>query len=257
MFVAAASALQQIVAAVQRRAMSKSMENDDKRAAAVAAVAEVRGGMLVGLGTGSTAAFAIRALGGMVADGLTIRAVATSLASEALARSAGIDVVDLATVDFAAGMMIDLTIDGADEIAPDCTAIKGAGGAMLREKIVAAASRRMVVVADGSKRVARLGAAPLPVEVLPFARRFAGAQLAERFARVTLRGGDADPYLTDNRNIVFDCHDILRGSWPDLATALSAIPGVVGHGLFLTEVDAAYIASGGIVTRVERDGSSG
>ena len=121
---------------------------------------------------------------------------------------------------------------------------------MLREKAVAAASRRMVVIADGSKRVARLGAARLPVEVLPFARAFVLARLAGMFNAVEERGGGA--YRTDNGNLVADCRG-WRGAAPrDLAAALQAIPGVVGHGLFLDEVDAAYVAAGGKVERLER-----
>ena len=149
------------------------------RAAAEAAVTEIGPGMLIGLGTGSTARFAIDAVGRRVRDGLAIRAVATSDASERQARGLGIEMLDFAEVE-----RVDLTIDGADEIDERCRAIKGAGGAMLREKAVAAASTRMVVIADGSKRVERLGAAKLPVEVLPFARAFVLSRLRELFDRV-------------------------------------------------------------------------
>ena len=211
------------------------MTDDDKCAAALAAIDEVSAGMLVGLGTGTTAAFAIRALGGRVAEGLAIRAVATSTASERLARALGIEVIDFADV-----ASVDLTIDGADEIAADCTAIKGAGGAMLREKVVAAASRRMVVIADGSKRVDRLGAAKLPVEILPFARAAVLATLGESAA---LRMAGGEPYRTDSGNLIADCRFDL-GAPGKLAVWLDSIPGVLGHGLFLNEVDAAYIATG-------------
>ena len=212
----------------------------DKRLAAEAAVAEVRDGMLVGLGTGSTAAHAIRAIG---VAGRKVEAVATSLASEALARECGIAVRDFAEV-----ARVDLTIDGADELDDAFRAIKGAGGAMLREKIVAAASERMVVVADGSKRVAAIGAARLPVEVLPFARAYVADALAPMFAEVRMREG----YRTDNGNLVLDCRGSVDNNWDALAAWLSAVPGVVGHGLFLTEIDMAYIAVDGVVTRVER-----
>jgi len=222
------------------------MSNDDKRMAAEAAVAEAAEGMLIGLGTGSTAAHAIKALGKRVGDGLVIETVATSRASAALARSLGIAVRDFADV-----AAVDLTIDGADEIDDRLFAIKGAGGAMLREKIVAAASRRMLVVADGSKRVARIGAAKVPVEVLPFARAFAFYRLTALGAAVALREG----YLTDNGNLVADCAFHEMDEPRGLAAAIAAIPGVVGHGLFLDEVDAAYIAADGIVARLERGGS--
>ncbi len=223
------------------------MIDDDKKAAAVAAVAEVRDGMLVGLGTGSTAAFAIRALGERVAAGLTVRAVVTSDASGTLARDVGIDVLDFA--DIAA---VDLTIDGADEIDARCFAIKGAGGAMLREKIVAASSARMIVIADGSKQVDRIGAAKLPVEVLPFARGYVERVLAELGVAPVMR----DKYRTDQGNLVIDCHFATLEDPRATAALLAAIPGILGHGLFLDEVDAAYIATNGVVTRLERAGAS-
>ena len=222
------------------------MNDNDKRAAALAAVAEVKPGMLVGLGTGSTAAFAIEALGEKVRAGLAIRAVATSLASEELASHVGIDVLDFADVS-----AVDLTIDGADEIAPDCTAIKGAGGAMLREKVVAAASRRMVVIADGSKRVTAIGKAKLPVEILPFARTAVLAVLGER-GDAELRMANDAPYRTDSGNLIANCRFDLSAP-AKTAAWLDAIPGVLGHGLFLDEVDAAYIATGDVVTRLERE----
>ena len=217
------------------------MNDSDKRLAARAAVAEVRAKMVVGLGTGSTAAFAIQALGERVRGGLTISAVATSLATEALARAAGIALVDLPA-------RIDLTIDGADEIDDDLRAIKGAGGAMLREKIVAAASGRMIVVADGSKRVATIGAAEIPVEILPFAERFVTARLAALGGKPELRSG----FVTDQGNRILDCRFPLDVNHRALAVEIDAIPGALGHGLFLDEVAAAYIAIDGVVTRLER-----
>lgn len=223
------------------------MIDDDKRLAAEAAVAEVANGMLVGLGTGSTAAFAIAALGRRVAEGLRITTVATSLATEAVARAAGIRVIDFAGV-----AAIDLAIDGADEIDAAFFAIKGAGGAMLREKAVASAARRMVVIADGSKRVATIGRAAVPVEVLPFACGFVVAALERLGAGVTVRDG-----VTDNGNLIADCHFPILDDPRALAAAIEMIPGALGHGLFLDEVDAAYIAQNGVVTRVERVGASG
>ena len=220
------------------------MIDDDKRAAAEAAIAEVRDGMLVGLGTGSTVAFAIDAL---IRARLRIDTVATSEDSAAKARAGGLIVRDFADVAH-----VDVTIDGADEIDPQLRAIKGAGGAMLREKIVAAASTRMIVIADASKRVAALGAAKLPVEVLPFARAFVADRLRALGAQVERRNG-----LTDNGNIILDAQ---FGAIPDpeaLSRAIDATPGALGHGLFLTEVDAAYVARHGIVTRLERGGTSG
>ncbi|PTS81545.1 ribose-5-phosphate isomerase RpiA [Sphingomonas sp. HMWF008] len=217
------------------------MNEPDKRLAALAAVEEVRAGMVVGLGTGSTAAFAIEALGERVRGGLAIRAVATSLATEHHAGTVGITLIDLPA-------RIDLTIDGADEIDDACRAIKGAGGAMLREKIVAAASKRMVVIADGSKRVSSIGAAKIPVETLPFAQAFVTARLEKLGGAPVLRAG----FITDQGNCILDCcfpRDAVKDA---LAAQIAAIPGALGHGLFLTEVDAAYIAANGVVTRLER-----
>ena len=218
-----------------------------KARAAAAAVMEVAGNMLVGLGTGSTATHAIRLLAERVAQGLTIRAVATSRASDTLARSLGITMLDFADVP-----RVDLTIDGADEIDDRLYAVKGAGGAMLREKVVAAASDRMVVIADASKHVAAIGGARVPVEILPFARASLLAALGEG---ARLRTAGEAPYLTDNGNPIADCRLDLADP-PAVAAWLDAIPGVLGHGLFLREVDAAYVATAKTVSRLERDGTS-
>lgn len=220
--------------------------DDDKRIAGFAAADEVTNGMLVGLGTGSTAAHAISRLGERVRDGLAIRAVATSRRSEALARDAGI-----AVLDFAGVSAIDLAIDGADEIDGRLFAIKGAGGAMLREKIVAASAARMIVIADGSKRVDAIGRAKLPVEVLPFAVAFVQMRLEALGARVAVRGGDT-PFRTDQDNLVLDCFFDAIADPVELDVLLSVIPGVLGHGLFLGEIDSAIIAENGRVTRIDR-----
>ena len=226
--------------------------DDDKQAAALAAVAEVRDGMLVGLGTGSTAFHAIEAIGKRVAAGAAIRAVATSEASAAQARGLGIPLLDMADV-----ARVDLTIDGADEIDDRCFAIKGAGGAMVREKIVAAASRRMVVIADASKQVARIGGAALPIEVLPFARAFVAGRLQALGATPVLRMKDGEAYRTDGGNLVLDARFAGMDDPVALSGTLDALPGVVGHGLFLTEVSAAYVARDGVVTRLERNDRRG
>lgn len=217
------------------------MNDTDKRLAALSAIEEVRHSMIVGLGTGSTAAFAIEALGERVRGGLTISAVATSLATEQHACAVGITLIDLPAE-------IDLTIDGADEIDDDLRAIKGAGGAMLREKVVAAASKRMLVIADGSKRVARIGAARIPVETLPFAQAFVAARLEKLGGTPVLRAG----FATDQGNGILDCRFAADTDMAILAAEIDAIPGALGHGLFLAEVDAAYIAANGVVTRLER-----
>jgi ribose 5-phosphate isomerase A len=219
-----------------------------KRAAAKAAVAEIEAGMKVGLGTGTTAAFAIEALARRLADGLTCKALATSENTADHARKAGISLLNFDDVTD-----IDLCIDGVDEIDPDFRAIKGAGGAMLREKIVASAAKRVIAIADLSKRVDRLGARPLPVEVLPFARAFVERRLAELGCNPILRLEDRRrPLRTDQGNIIFDCHFAVLGDLALLDGRLSSIPGVMGHGLFLSQIDALYLGTSEGVVRAER-----
>jgi ribose 5-phosphate isomerase A len=226
-------------------------QDHDKKIAALAAADEVKAGMLVGLGTGSTAAFLIDELGRRFAQGLQFRAVATSLASEEQAKSLGIPVLPFAGVAH-----IDLAIDGADEIDPRLRAIKGAGGAMLREKCVAASAARMIVIADGSKKVSQLGSAPVPCETLPFAQSFVEGALIELGAQVALRTRDGAPYLTDQDNLIFDCHFGAIADPAALATALSSIPGMVGHGLFIDEIDGLYLAENGSATFTGRNDGS-
>jgi ribose 5-phosphate isomerase A len=221
-----------------------------KRAAACAAVAEVKDGMLVGLGTGTTANFAITALWERVAAGLKVTTVATSLATGRIAEAAGLRVLPFDT--FA---RLDIAVDGADELDMQLRAIKGKGGSLLREKIVAAAAERVIVIADAGKQVARLGRGPLPVEVLPFAAGFVTQRIERLGAAVSLRmAGDAG-YRTDQDNVVLDCR---FGAIEDpyaLAAALSAIPGVLEHGLFLDEIDVAYVGGADGVTRLIRGAS--
>ena len=224
----------------------------DKKVAAVTAADEIQDGMLVGLGTGSTAAFLIDELGRRFSQGLRFRAVATSLASERQAKGLGIPVLPFAEV-----AQVDLAIDGADEIDPQLRAIKGAGGAMLREKCVAASAKRMVVIADSSKQVAQLGATmPVPCETLPFAQSFVARALEELGARVAPRMKDGAPVITDQNNLIVDCHFGLIADPAALQARLSAIPGMLGHGLFVTEVDALYVAENGSATLIERSGSA-
>jgi ribose 5-phosphate isomerase A len=227
-------------------AIRTASENDiaaRKRAAARTAVAEIEDGMLVGLGTGSTANFAIAALGERVTEGLRVTTVATSLATARIAEAAGLPILPFDT--FA---RLDIAIDGADELDPQLRAIKGKGGAMLRERIVAAAAERMIVIVDTAKQVAQLGRGPLPVEVLPFAAGFVTHRIERLGAAVGLRMvGDAS-YRTDQDNVVLDCRFGAIDDPRALASALSAIPGVLGHGLFVDEIDAAYVGrSNGVI----------
>ena len=203
-------------------------QTDLKRQAAEAAIDEVTDGMVLGLGTGSTAALAVEALGRRVAAGLRIVGIPTSERTADQARKLGIPLTDLATHP-----VIDLTIDGADEAQPDSfTLIKGLGGALLREKIVASASRRMTVVVDESKIVQTLGQVRLPVEIVAFGHQ-ATTRLVQAIAPdAVLRLADGQPYVTDGGNHILDLHLPI----PDpaaLAARLKAITGVVDHGLFI------------------------
>jgi ribose 5-phosphate isomerase A len=221
-----------------------SLSTDQRKSAAAhAAVAEIEEGMLVGLGTGSTAAFAIEELGARVARGLRVRAVATSRRTADHAARLGIAVIDAGGV-----ARIDLAIDGVDEIDPALRAIKGAGGAMLREKVVASMAGRMIAIADDSKAAARLGGRALPVEVLPLAQGFVAGTLAALGAGPVLRrGADGGPVATDQGNLILDCalapDDPLWADPARLAAHLQAIPGLLGHGLFLSEIDALYLGT--------------
>ena len=219
-----------------------------KRLAATSAVDEVCDGMIVGLGTGTTAAFAIEALGRRVAGGLSIVTVATSEATARAATHAGLQLRDLSGIS-----VVDLCIDGVDEIDPKFRAIKGAGGAMLREKIVATAANRMIAIADSSKAVAHIGARPLPVEVLPDARAFVSAAIDVLGGAATMRRKpDGAATVTDQGNIILDCRFGTSTDWATLAHALAAIPGVFGHGIFLTEIDALYLGTSDGLIRSER-----
>lgn len=207
-----------------------------KQLAAEKAVEYVEDGMKVGLGTGSTAYWAIRKLGERVQQGLKITAVATSRASEEQARELGIPLVAFGDID-----SLDLTIDGADELDSRLQLIKGGGGALLREKIVAKNSTRMIVVADESKAVGTLGKFPLPVEIIPFAWEWTLAELNKLGCAAELRRSGAELYKTDNGNYIADCRFQEIASAPELALTLQGIPGVVEHGLFIGIADLAII----------------
>ncbi|MCA9935704.1 MAG: ribose-5-phosphate isomerase RpiA [Anaerolineales bacterium] len=213
-----------------------------KQAAAEKAVEAVHSGMVVGLGTGSTAVFMVRAIGQLLQDG-RLQHILGIPTSEATAREAERVGIPLTTLN--EHPVIDVTIDGADEISPQLDLIKGLGGALLREKIVATASRRMIVVGDGSKKVARLGTrAPLPVEVIPFAQGPVQAYLASLSARPVLRVHNGVTFITDEGNIILDCHFDEGIDDPELiGQAIRQQPGVVEHGLFLGLAETAVVAT--------------
>lgn len=202
-----------------------------KKAAGRAAAERVQGGMTVGLGTGSTVFYTLERLGERIRDeGLSIRGVPTSVDTERKAAQFGIPLISLQEVE-----SIDLTIDGADEIDAAFDMIKGGGGALLREKVVASLSRREVIIADPTKVVERLNAVfPLPVEVVPFARAAVGRRLSGMGAAWTVRERGGEPYRTDNGNEILDC--MFPGGIANarlMEHNLDQIPGVVESGLFI------------------------
>lgn len=202
---------------------------NSKKLAAEKAVSFLENGMTIGLGTGSTAYWAIEKIGEKVInEAWKIKAIATSIRSEEQARSLGIPIVDFSTVK-----SIDVTIDGADEVDDKLQLIKGGGGALLREKIVATNSKLMIVVADESKWVKTLGKFPLPVEVVNFGweRTFEKLQLLGCEAKRRMKG--AEPYLTDNGNYIVDCSFVEIKDPPSLHELVNSITGVVDNGLFI------------------------
>ena len=220
--------------------------DQEKQAAAREAVQLVESGNVVGLGSGSTATYAIRFLAERVRDGLKIIGVPTSQRTKQLAEQLGIP---LATLD--ERQQIDIAIDGADEIDPQLNLIKGGGGALLREKVIASASSRFIVVADSAKQVARLGKFPLPVEVIPFAQALIRSRIAALGAQVSLRGyAYGNPYVTDEGHHILDCTFGAIVDPPALAARLHAIPGVVEHGLFVGMAEMALIGKNGEVIRL-------
>jgi len=218
-----------------------------KFAAAKRAVDFVEDGMRVGLGTGSTAAWMVRCLGELVRDeGLRLRGVPTSTRTAELARQVGIEVISLDEAKW-----LDLTIDGADEFDHDLALIKGGGGALLQEKIVATASDQMIVIADVAKEVSQLGTFPLPVEVIPFGWQTTKALIEETLVSldvlgrdVTLRMNGEAGFVTDEGNFILDLHLSRIGNARQLALVMNQIPGVVENGLFIDICDIVVIGHG-------------
>ena len=232
------------------------MSDAQKRAAAMAALDYVEDGMRVGLGTGSTAAHFVRGLGERVAGGLRVVCAATSEATAALAREVGIEVRDPNVV-----RRFDLTVDGADELDARLRLIKGGGGALLREKMIAAASDRMIVIADAGKVVGTLGAFALPVEVVAFGWELtqdrvkaALADAGQGAAPIRRRlAADGPVYMTDNGGFILDC---ALGAIADpqmLASGLASAPGVIEHGLFIGLCDLALVGTDTGVRVLSRD----
>lgn len=226
----------------------RSVQDDEKRLAAAASLQYLEDGQVVGLGTGSTATLVIRGIAERVRSGLRVRGIPTSRHTRDLAIELGIPLTSLDDVQ-----AIDVTIDGADEIDPQLNLIKGAGGALLREKIIASASRRLVIVADSSKQVATLGRGPLPVEVIGFAQALVAKRIAELGATATLRRDRrGEVYVTDEGHHLLDCRFDRIADPAGLARALTEMPGVVEHGLFVGMASVALVAKGSAVTEVYR-----
>jgi ribose 5-phosphate isomerase A len=225
-----------------------------RRRAAEAALAEVRPGMKLGLGTGRTAEHFIRLLGERVRAGFSVVGVATSERTASLATTVGIPITSLD-----AEPVLDLAVDGADEVDPELRLIKGGGGALLREKIVANAARRFVVIVDEAKFVPQLGAFPLPVEVVAFGMAATFRAVEHAVSQIGLNGrlvpreAEGKAFVTDSGNRILDLH---LGRIPEperLAQALAAIPGVVEHGLFIGMASTAIIAGVGGLRHLARD----
>ena len=211
-----------------------------KQAAAEEAVTYVQSGMTIGLGTGSTAYFAIKKIGGRVADeGLQIRAIATSQRSEALAKELNIPIVGFEDFD-----ELDITIDGADEVDENLNLIKGGGGALLREKIVSMQTKKNIIVVDESKLVAHLGAFPLPVEVVPFALTVVNKKMQQLGCTTTLRKAEGKTYITDNQNYILDCYFGKIENPATLHETINHITGVVDNGLFIQRASLVIAAYG-------------
>ena len=220
----------------------------EKQAAGRAAAKLVRDGDVVGLGTGSTAYFAVVALGERVKAGLKIVGIPTSVKTGDLARQLGIP---LTTLD--ENPQIDITLDGADEVDPKLNLIKGGGGALLREKVIATATKNMVVVVDSSKVVPVLGKFPLPIEVISFARTVVENKIVSLGASPKLRTKtDGSPYLTDNGNQILDCSFGQIADPAVLALILSDTPGIVEHGLFIGLAKVALVGRGDAVEEIRR-----
>lgn len=228
------------LAGVSEQEPSSVVQDEWKRKAAECAACYVESGMVVGLGSGSTAAYALRRLGHLLRTGRLegIAGVPTSRRTELLACKQGIPLITLQEC-----LDVDVTIDGADEVDPDLNLIKGRGGAMLREKIVARASRCVIIVVDEGKLVPRLGVqAPLPVEVVPFGWPLAFRELGALGMRPALRMADGDPVVTDEGNYVLDCQIATPEDPRELSQAVRAIPGVVEHGLFVELASLVIVA---------------
>lgn len=219
----------------------------EKEVAAIESVKYIKNGMLVGLGSGSTAAHMIRELGVKVAAGLAIKAVPSSDTTADLAQKAGITLISLEEAG-----TLDVNIDGADEFDAKLQLIKGGGGALLREKIVAHNSKVNIIISDSSKQVGRLGKFKLPLETIPFATNNIIAELDELGLQPVLRKKGSNTYKTDEQNYIVDVNVLEQNDLVALNETLINIPGVVETGLFLNTTDLIIMGKGDGITVIEK-----
>jgi ribose 5-phosphate isomerase A len=208
--------------------IDKTQQDAEKLAAALAAVKFVKDGDIVGLGTGSTTTFAIKELGKRVKEGLKIKAAASSIRTEELAKSLGIEILDLGRLS-----KIDISIDGADEFTESLDLIKGGGGALFREKIIASLSKNAIIITDASKKVKKLGAFTVPIEVIPLAYQYVSDQINELGGKGILRSVANGTFITDNGNLIIDADFGLIDDPAKLSANLNQINGLLAHGLFI------------------------
>ena len=226
--------------------IDKVQQDAEKLAAAREAVKFVKNNDVVGLGTGSTATFAIKEMAERMKDGLKITAAASSVKTEELAASYGIPILKLETLG-----LIDISIDGADEFTESLDLIKGGGGALFREKIVASLSKNSIIVTDSSKKVAKLGAFTVPVEVIPLALQYVFNQFEKLGGNGVLRKREDKIFITDNGNYIIDVDFGLIEKPDELAYALNQIDGVLAHGLFIGLTSKVIMARGNEILTFE------
>ncbi|PRX18165.1 ribose-5-phosphate isomerase [Orenia metallireducens] len=218
-----------------------------KQVAGEKAASYIKDGMIVGLGTGSTAYYFTKKIGELVKEGLKVKCIPTSKDTKKLAKEWNIPLTELAQVDH-----IDVTVDGADEVDPDFNLIKGGGGALLREKIIAYASKKLIIVVDKTKMVEILGKFPLPVEVTTFAWENTLSQIERLGCKATLRRSADQPFITDNDNYILDCQFDKIENPAELNSKLNQIPGVVENGLFIDMADLVVVGKDTTVEIVEK-----
>ena len=218
---------------------TNNKQDQEKQLAAIEAAKLVKDNTIVGLGTGSTAFYVVHEIARMVKEGLQIRAIPTSDNTAALATSLGITLIDINSID-----AIDITIDGADEFTNSLALIKGGGGALLKEKIVASLTKEEIIIADASKQVALLGKFPLPVEVIPFASNYVMRQLTLLNGKGKIRQSGEKPFVTDEGNYIIDTDFGLIENPALLSETLNQITGVVAHGLFINLTSKVIMGKG-------------